>query len=62
MSNLQKAGGIASALLASFALLPLGLLGVLLAPVWNIWLGLALLCGSGGLPRARQSTPQESPL
>jgi hypothetical protein len=34
------AGG---ATLISFAFLPIGLLGMLLAPVWSLWVGIALL-------------------
>jgi hypothetical protein len=30
-------------MILSFALLPVGLLGVLLAPIWNAWLGFVLL-------------------
>ena len=30
-------------MIVSFVLLPIGLLGVLLAPVWSIWLGITLL-------------------
>jgi hypothetical protein len=42
----------------SFALLPVGLLGVLLAPVWSIWLGVALLRGPGDPRGARLLAPQ----
>jgi hypothetical protein len=38
--------GAGLAMIVSFVLLPVGLLGVLLAPVWIIWLGMALLRGS----------------
>ena len=33
----------------SFAMLPLGLLGVLLAPVWSVWLGVSLWRGSNAV-------------
>lgn len=35
--------GAGLAMIGSFVLLPVGLLGVLLAPVWSIWLGITLL-------------------
>ena len=35
--------GAGVAMIVSFVLLPIGLLGVLLAPVWSIWLGITLL-------------------
>ena len=35
--------GAGVAMMVSFVLLPIGLLGVLLAPVWSIWLGITLL-------------------
>lgn len=38
--------GAGAAMSMSFVLLPLGLLGVLLAPIWSIWLGAALLQGA----------------
>jgi hypothetical protein len=44
LSYLMVCAGLA--MIASFVLLPVGLLGVLLAPVWSIWLGMALLRGS----------------
>lgn len=34
--------GAGATLIGSFVLLPVGLFGVLLAPVWSIWLGIAL--------------------
>jgi hypothetical protein len=37
--------GAGLAMIVSFVLLPVGLLGVLLAPVWSIWLGITLLRG-----------------
>ena len=41
LSYLMIGAGIA--MMISFVLLPIGLLGVLLAPVWSIWLGVTLL-------------------
>src|SRR4051812_2703278 len=38
--------GAGLAMIVSFVLLPVGLLGVLLAPLWSIWLGITLLRGS----------------
>jgi hypothetical protein len=38
--------GAGIAMVASFVLLPIGLLGVLLAPVWSIWLGIIMLRGA----------------
>jgi hypothetical protein len=35
--------GAGVAMIVSFVLLPIGLLGVLIAPVWSIWLGMTLL-------------------
>jgi hypothetical protein len=43
LSYLMVGAGLA--MIASFVLLPVGLLGVLLAPVWSIWLGMTLLRG-----------------
>ena len=42
--------GASLAMIVSFVLLPIGLLGVLLAPVWSIWLGITLLRGSRATP------------
>jgi hypothetical protein len=47
--------GAGAAMMWSFVLLPIGLLGILLAPVWSIWLGVALLRGASATP-ARSST------
>jgi hypothetical protein len=44
LSYLMVAAGLA--MIISFVLLPIGLLGVLLAPIWSIWLGMTLLRGS----------------
>ena len=44
LGYLMVGGGLA--MIVSFVLLPVGLLGVLLAPVWSIWLGITLLRGS----------------
>ena len=41
LSYLMIGAGVA--MMVSFVLLPIGLLGVLLAPVWGIWLGITLL-------------------
>jgi len=41
LSYLMVGAGVA--MIVSFVLLPIGLLGVLLAPVWSIWLGVTLL-------------------
>jgi len=41
LSYLMVGAGVA--MITSFVLLPVGLLGVLLAPVWSIWLGVTLL-------------------
>ena len=41
LSYLKIGAGVA--MIVSFVLLPVGLLGVLLAPVWSIWLGMTLL-------------------
>jgi hypothetical protein len=43
LGYLMVGGGLA--MIVSFVLLPVGLLGVLLVPVWSIWLGLTLLRG-----------------
>ena len=42
--------GAGLTMIVSFVLLPIGLLGVLLAPVWAIWLGITLLHGSRAAP------------
>jgi Domain of unknown function (DUF4386) len=44
LGGLLIVAGICTTL--SFAMLPLGLLGVLLAPIWSIWLGIVLLRAS----------------
>ncbi len=41
LSAIMLLAGIA--LIVSFALLPVGLIGVLLAPIWSAWLGVVLL-------------------
>ena len=41
LSYLMIGAGIA--MIVSFGLLPIGLLGVMIAPVWSIWLGITLL-------------------
>jgi hypothetical protein len=43
LGYLMVGGGLA--MIVSFVLLPVGLLGVLLVPVWSIWLGMMLLRG-----------------
>jgi hypothetical protein len=43
MNFIMVGGGLA--MIVSFVLLPVGLLGVLLVPVWSIWLGMTLLRG-----------------
>jgi hypothetical protein len=52
LSYLMIGAGVATSL--SFILLSIGLLGVLLAPIWSIWLGVVLLRGGGAIP-ARSS-------
>jgi hypothetical protein len=47
LSYLMIGAGVA--MMVSFALLPVGLLGVLLAPVWSIWLGMTLLREARGV-------------
>lgn len=54
---LMVAAGLA--MIGSFVLLPIGLLAVLLAPIWSVWLGLALLRGSAALDSARLIVPQK---
>ena len=41
LSIVMLLGGVA--MIVSFALLPIGLIGVLLAPIWSAWLGVVLL-------------------
>jgi len=54
LSNLLMGAGVI--LIGSFVLLPVGLLGVLLAPVWSIWLGIALRATNFPLAKVKQST------
>jgi hypothetical protein len=42
--------GAGLAMIVSFVLLPVGLLGVLLAPVWSIWLGITLVREARAVP------------
>lgn len=52
LSNLLMLAGVT--LMGSFALLPIGLLGLLLGPVWSIWLGIALRVPNFPLANVRQ--------
>jgi hypothetical protein len=54
---LMVAAGLA--MIGSFALLPIGLLAVLLAPIWSVWLGVALLRGSPATSSARLTASQK---
>lgn len=54
---LMVAAGLA--MIGSFALLPVGLLAVLLAPIWSVWLGVALLRGSPDTSSARLTTSKK---
>jgi hypothetical protein len=50
--------GAGLAMIVSFVSLPVGLLGVLLAPVWSVWLGITLLRGSrDATARTGQAVP-----